>query len=479
MSGFFGAVSKRDVVLDVFFGTDYHSHLGTKCGGMVVFDPERGFQRQLHSIETTPFRSKFERDLDDFSGSGAIGSISDDYPQPLLVKAACGTYAISSIGLIENYDELIEECFRESGRHFMAMSSGMVNTSELVAMLINQKDDLCEGIQYAREKVRGTMLVLILTDEKKLIVARDKVGRLPVLIGKDADGYCVSFESFAYQKLGYQDEYELGPGEIVEITQDGYRTLLEAGKTEKLCGFLFTYFGYPNSDYDGRNVELVRYRNGALMAKREMEDGTFPDVDYVAGMPDSGTPHAIGYANCSGKDFARPYVKYTPTWPRSFLSVNQAARSMVAKMKQIPVKELMDGKKILFVDDSIVRGTQLQETVDFLYRYGAKEVHMRAACPPLMYKCKYLNFSRAESDYDMLTRKVIRELEGEEGDLHIAEYADPKSERHKCMLKAICEKFGFTSLRYQTMEDMAKAIGLEPDQICTYCWMGHTQDQGD
>ena len=397
MGGFFGAISRRDVVLDVFFGVDYHSHLGTRRAGMVMHHRDKGFQRQIHNIENAPFRSKFENDLAEFQGCSGIGCISDTDPQPLLVRSHLGLYAITTVGIINNADALVEKYFSEQGHQFMAMSSGAVNSTELIAGLINQKDSLVEGILHAQEVIDGSATILILTD-KGIIAARDKLGRLPVLIGKNEEGHCVSFESFAYHKLGYSDEHELGPREIVKVTADGWETLSPAADKMRICAFLWTYYGYPNSNYEGLNVELMRYRNGEILARDEQQRGTAPDVDYVAGVPDSGVPHAIGYANYSHKPFARPFVKYTPTWPRSFMPANQQVRNQVAKMKQIPVPELIQGKKLLFVDDSIVRGTQLQETIDFLYESGAKEVHMRSACPPIMFACKYLNFSRSNSD---------------------------------------------------------------------------------
>ena len=472
MGGFFGTISKRDCVLDVFFGVDYHSHLGTKRAGMAVYDAADGrFQRQIHSIENTPFRTKFDKDLHDFHGCSGIGCISDTDPQPLLVRSHLGLYAITTVGIINNADELIETYFSDHGHQFMAMSSGKVNASELTAALINQKDSLVEGILHAQEVIDGSMTILLLTREG-IIAARDALGRLPVLIGRNEEGHCVSFESFAYHKLGYEDAYELGPREIVHITADGYETLSPAGDKMKICGFLWTYYGYPNSNYEGMNVEVMRYRNGEIMARDEVLRGSLPKVDFVAGVPDSGIPHAIGYANRSGKPFARPFVKYTPTWPRSFTPSDQKVRNQVAKMKQIPVPELIEGKKLLFVDDSIVRGTQLQETVDFLYESGAEEVHMRSACPPIMYACKYLNFSRGNSDMDLLARRTIQELEGDEGQKHVEEYADVNTERGQCLLKSICEKFGFDSLSYQSLDGVLEAIGIDRDKVCTYCWNG-------
>ena len=471
MGGFFGAVSRRDAVLDVFFGTDYHSHLGTRRAGMVMYDSKDGFQRQIHNIENSPFRSKFENDLADFHGQSGIGCISDMDPQPLLVRSHLGLYAITMVGIISNADKLIETYFSQRGHQFMAMSSGAVNATELVAGLINQKDSLVEGIRHAQEVIEGSATILILTGDG-IIAARDRLGRLPVLVGKNEDGCCVSFESFAYHKLGYDDEHELGPREIVRITADGWETLSPPGEEMRICAFLWTYYGYPNSNYEGKNVELMRYRNGELIAKAEAERGTMPDVDYVAGVPDSGLPHAIGYANYSHKPFARPFVKYTPTWPRSFMPANQQVRNQVAKMKQIPVPELIQGKKLLFVDDSIVRGTQLQETIDFLYESGAKEVHMRSACPPIMYGCKFLNFSRSNSDMELIARRTVQELEGDEGQKHLDEYADASTERGQCLLHSICDRLGFSSLGYQSLDNLLEAIGIDRSKVCTYCWNG-------
>lgn len=471
MGGFFGAISKRDIVLDVFFGTDYHSHLGTRRGGMAVYDRDKGFRRQIHNIENTPFRTKFEKDLDTFHGQAGIGCISDTDPQPLLMRSHLGLYAISTVGIINNAEELVERYFSDHGHQFMAMSSGTVNATELVASLINQKDDLVSGIRYAQEQIDGSMTILLLTSEG-IIAARDRLGRLPVLIGQQEDGCCVSFESFAYRKLGYHDAYELGPQEIVRITARGWETLSPAGEEMRICAFLWTYYGYPNSRYEGMNVELMRYRNGEIMARDEVQRGKLPKVDYVAGVPDSGVPHAIGFANRSGKPFARPFVKYTPTWPRSFMPASQDVRNQVAKMKQIPVQELIEGKKLLFIDDSIVRGTQLRETVEFLYESGAEEVHMRSACPPIMYGCKFLNFSRSNSDMELLSRKTIQALEGDEGQKHLDEYADASTERGQCMLKTICEEMGFDSLGYQSLEGLLEAIGIDREKICTYCWTG-------
>ena len=473
MGGFFGAVSHRDIVLDVFFGTDYHSHLGTRNAGMALWDTEHGYQRQIHSIANTPFRTRFDKDLADFKGScSGIGCISDSDPQPLLVRSHLGLYAIATVGQINNAEELVDSRFDGKGQQFMAMSSGSVNSTELVSALINEGEDLVSGLRNAQAQIDGSMTILLLLPGGKIIAARDRFGRLPVLIGRDKDGYCVSFESFAYQKLGYHTDYELGPQEIVRITADGYETLAPAGDKKRICAFLWTYYGYPNSNYEGVNVEVMRCRNGEIMARNEQENGTMPEVDCVAGVPDSGIPHAIGYANASDKRFARPFIKYTPTWPRSFMPSEQSVRDQVAKMKQIPVRELIEGRKLLFVDDSIVRGTQLQGTVDFLFETGAAEVHMRSACPPIMYPCKFLNFSRNNSDMDLLARRIVRELEGEEGEKHLDEYADASTERGQCLLRSICQKLGFNSLGYQSLDGLLEAIGLDRDTICTYCWTG-------
>ena len=471
MGGFFGAISTRDVVMDVFFGADYHSHLGTRRGGMAVYDKEKGFQRSIHSIENTPFRTKFEKDIEEMTATSGIGCISDTDPQPLLVRSHLGLYAIAMVGRISNAEALVEKYFSDHGHQFMAMSNGKVNETELTAALINQKDSLVDGILHAQQEIEGSVTILLLLPDK-IIAARDKCGRLPVMLGKNDEGCCVSLESFAYQKVGYEDLRELGPGEIVEIREDGVKTLVEPRQEMKICAFLWSYYGYPNSNYQNINVEVMRCRNGMIMARDEKANGVCPEVDFVAGIPDSGIPHAIGYANESGMPYARPLIKYTPTWPRSFMSSNQAVRSKVAKMKQIPVHELIEGKKLLFVDDSIVRGTQLRETVDFLYENGAKEVHMRSACPPIMYGCKYLNFSSSKSEMELLSRQTIKKLEGEIGMTHLDEYADSKTERGKCMLKKICEELGFDSLGFQSLDGLLEAIGLDRSQVCTYCWTG-------
>ena len=472
MGGFFGAVSKKDAVLDVFFGTDYHSHLGTRRGGMAAFDEQKGLQRKIHKIENSPFRTKFENVSNQMKGNSAIGCISDSDAQPLLVRSKLGLYAICIIGLINNKEKLVEEYLFANGGHFGAMTNEGINSTELVAAMINQKDNFADGIAYAQSLIDGTASILILTDDGRIIASRDRMGRIPVLIGQRDDGYCVSFEDFAYKKLDYVDYKELGPGEIVELTPNSFKVLREAGKDMKICAFLWSYYGYSTSCYEGVNVEVMRYKNGQIMAKTDKENGVAQDIDYVSGVPDSGTPHAIGYANESGVQFARPFIKYTPTWARSFTPANQSERNRVAKMKQIPVHDLIKDKKLLFVDDSIVRGTQLRETVEFLYENGAKEVHIRSACPPIMYGCKYLNFSRATSDMELIARSTIVELEGEEGFKYIDEYIDASTERGKKLRSAICEKLHFTSLEFQSIDGIIKAIGLPADKVCTYCWTG-------
>ena len=472
MGGFFGIASKHDCMVDVFFGVDYHTHLGTRRGGMAAYDPERGLQRVIHNIENSPFRTKFENIFDEMQGTSVIGCISDTDPQPLLIRSKLGIYAISTVGVINNSDALIEQYLSFSGGHFNAMTGGKVNSTELCAALINQKSSFTEGIQFAQSVIEGTANILILTEDGRLITARDRLGRIPVQIGKNDDGYCASFEEFAFTKLGYEPVKNLGPGEIVELTADSMTQLAAPGKEMRMCAFLWSYYGYPTSNYEGVNVEAMRYRNGAAIAQRDMEKGRSMDIDYVGGVPDSGTPHAIGYANRSGKPFARAFIKYTPTWSRSFTPAKQSDRNKIAKMKQIPVHELIVGKNLLFVDDSIVRGTQLRETVEFLYENGAKSVHMRSACPPIMYGCKYLNFSRSTSDMDLISRQTIVELEGEEGLKHIEEYADGNTERGRAMRKCISDKFKFDSLGFQTIDGVVNAIGIEPCKLCTYCWNG-------
>lgn len=472
MGGFFGAACKGDAIPDVFFGTDYHSHLGTHRGGMAAYDKEIGLQREIHNIQNSPFRTKFEHIFEEMKGTSAIGCISDTDPQPLLIRSNLGTYAICIIGVINNAQALIDQYLSFSGGHFDSMTGGRINGTELVAALIDQKSNFVDGIKFAQNSIQGTASILILRDNGSIIAARDRLGRLPVLIGKNDNGYCVAFESFAYKKLDYEDEKELGPGEIVEITPESMKQLSPPGKEMRICSFLWSYYGYPTSSYEGKNVEVMRYKNGEIMAETDKKNGVAQDIDYIGGVPDSGTPHAIGYANKAHAPFARAFIKYTPTWARSFMPTVQAERNKVAKMKQIPVHELIKDKKLLFVDDSIVRGTQLRETVDFLYENGAKEVHIRSACPPIMFGCKYLNFSRATGDMDLIARRTIDELEGDEGLKHIDEYCDGSTERGKKLREAICEKLHFASLEFQSLEGIYEAIGIEPCKLCTYCWNG-------
>lgn len=472
MGGFFGVTSKRDAMSDVYFGVDYHSHLGTKRAGLAAYDASIGLQRKIHNIENAPFRTKFEHIFEEMQGTSAIGCISDSDPQPLLIRSKLGTYAICVIGAINNYDSLINQYLSFSGGHFDAMTGGKVNATELVAALISQQSNFLDGVKFVQSAIQGTANILILKSDGSIIAARDKVGRLPMLVGKGEDGYCVSFESFAYKKLDYVDYKELGPGEIVEITVDGVKQLQKPGKDMKICAFLWSYYGYSTSNYEGKNVEVMRCRNGEIMARNDKELGKMEGIDYVCGVPDSGTPHAIGYANESKIPFARPFIKYTPTWPRSFMSSKQAERNKVAKMKQIPVHELIQDKNLLFVDDSIVRGTQLRETVEFLYENGAKSVHIRSACPPIMYGCKYLDFSRNNSEMDLIARQTIVELEGEEGLKYMEEYSDFSTERGKNFRQAICDKLHFSTLEFQSLDGIIEAIGLEPCKLCTYCWTG-------
>lgn len=471
MGGFFGAASKNDCITDVFFGTDYHSHLGTRRGGMAAYSPERGFQRSIHSIENSPFRTKFENDAAGMEGKLCLGCISDTDPQPILVTSKLGLYAVCSVGIIRNADALSRELLDSGCANFEAMSSGNINSGALIGALIAQKGSFTEGIRYAQEKIEGTMSLAILTSDS-LIAARDKHGRLPILIGRREDGHCVSLESFAYQKLGYTTYKELTPGEIVRVTSKNVQVLAEGGNSMRICSFLWTYYGYPTAVYEGVTVESMRTRNGEIMAETDKKNGRLPDVDYICGIPDSGTPHAIGYANKSGIPFARPFIKYTPTWPRSFMPQNQSMRNQVAKMKLIPVHELIEGKKLLFVDDSIVRGTQMRETVEFLYENGAKEVHMRSACPPIMYGCKYLNFSRSTSELELIARQIVDELEGAEGVKHLREYSSSDTERGRRLRDEICRRLKLTSLEFQSLPGTERAIGLPSDCLCTYCWDG-------
>ncbi len=472
MGGFFGAVSKHSAIGDVFFGTDYHSHLGTKRGGIAAYNEEIGLQRDIHNIENTPFRTKFHDVFDEMKGNSAIGCISGNDPQPLLIRSNIGTYAIALVGIVNNAEDLIEKYLLTDGGHFGVMTGGKVNSVELVASLINQKENFVEGIKFAQSVIVGSASILILKDNGNIIAARDKFGRHPVQIGKNDDGFAVSFESFAYKKLDYADYKELGPGEIVELTCDSLSELSPPNEEMKICAFLWSYYGYPTSNYEGINVEIMRYNNGRILAKTDKARKNAENIDYASGVPDSGTPHAIGYANESGIPFARPFIKYTPTWPRSFLPPSQADRNKIAKMKQIPVHELIEGKNLLFVDDSIVRGTQLKETVDFLYDNGAKSVHMRSACPPIMHKCKYLDFTNVKNETDLIARRTVLELEGEEGLNHLDEYSDGATERGKALREAICKKLNFASLDFQSLDGLIEAIGLDKCKLCTYCWNG-------
>ncbi len=472
MGAFFGVASKKDCIADVFFGTDYHSHLGTRCGGVAAYDKEDGLQRKIHNLGNAPFRTKFEHIFSDMHGQSAMGIISDYDPQPLIIRSHLGVYAVCFVGVINNAEELVKRYLTGGRGHFGVATGGAVNMTELLAALIDSQNNFADGIDFARQQIDGTASILVLTEEGSLIAARDRMGRLPILVGKNEDGYCVAFESFSFQKLGYKEYKELGPNEIAEVTANGVKTLVEPGKEMRICSFLWTYYGYPTSTYEGVNVEVMRCKNGEIMAENDEKKGNNIGVDYVCGVPDSGTPHAIGYANKSKIPFARPYIKYTPTWSRSFMPVEQVDRNRIAKMKQIPVKELIDGKSLLFVDDSIVRGTQLRETVEFLCENGAKAVHMRSACPPIMFGCKYLNFSRATSDMELITRRVIKELEGEEGFSHLDEYSDAETERGKRLREVICDRFGFDSLEFQTIQGMEEAIGIDPCKLCTYCWNG-------
>ena len=466
MGGIFGVASKNSCALDLFFGVDYHSHLGTKRGGMAVYGSQ-GFTRSIHNIENTPFRTKFDGDLDELEGTLGIGCISDTEPQPLLIQSHLGSFAITTVGKINNEAELVASAYENGHIHFMEMSHGRINATELAAALINQKSTLVEGLLYAQEKIEGSMSILLLTPEG-IYASRDKFGRTPIVIGRKEDAYCASFESFAYINLGYTDYKELGPGEIVYMTPESAETVSPPREEMKICSFLWVYYGYPTSSYEGINVESMRYECGKLLAKR---DDAQPEV--VAGVPDSGIAHAIGYANESGIPFARPFIKYTPTWPRSFMPQNQGQRNLIARMKLIPVDALIRGKKLLLIDDSIVRGTQLGETTEFLYHSGAKEVHIRPACPPLMFGCPYLNFSRSTSELDLITRRIIRDREGDDVSRDVLNtYTDPDSANYKEMIEEIRKRLGFTTLRYHRLDDLVKSIGISPCKLCTYCWSG-------
>ena len=466
MGGFFGVASKNDCVFDLFFGTDYHSHLGTRRAGMAVYSEEQGFDRAIHNIENAPFRTKFDKDANTMHGRLGIGCISDYEPQPLIVRSHHGTYAITTVGKINNKDEIVEELFHSGHGHFLEMSGGDINATELVAAVINQRDNLIEGMKYAQELIDGSMTMLLMTP-KGIYAARDRYGRTPVTLGGKEDAFCVSFESFAYLNLGYQPVRELGPGEIAAVTPEGVQTLAAPGKEMKICTFLWIYYGYPSSSYEGISVEQMRYNCGAMLAKR---DDVRPDI--VAGVPDSGTAHAIGYANESGIPFSRPFIKYTPTWPRSFMPTIQSKRDLIARMKLIPVHDLIKDRSLLLIDDSIVRGTQLRETTEFLYRSGAREVHIRPACPPLLFGCKYLNFSRSTSEMELIARRVIREMERENKYPNLHVYADPDSTEYREMLEKIREKLNFTSLRYHRLDDMIASVGIDRCRLCTYCWDG-------
>ena len=466
MGGFFGVASHEDCVFDLFFGTDYHSHLGTRRGGMAVYG-EKGFDRAIHNIENSPFRTKFDKDMQQMKGYYGIGCISDYEPQPLIIRSHHGTYAITTVGKINNAKEICDQLFANGNTHFLEMSGGDINPTELVAAIINQKEHLVEGIQYAQELIDGSMTLLLMTP-KGIYAARDKMGRTPVAIGKKDGAYCACFESFAYLNLGYTECRELGPGEIVVFDADHLQTLVQPGKEMKICTFLWVYYGYPSSSYEGISVERMRYNCGAELAKR---DNVHPDI--VAGVPDSGTAHAVGYANQSRIPFSRPFIKYTPTWPRSFMPTIQTKRNLIAKMKLIPVHDLIKGQSLLLIDDSIVRGTQLRETTEFLYQSGAREVHIRPACPPLVYGCKYLNFSRSASDMDLITRRVIEKLEGGEvSEETLKKYVDPDTEEYANMVEEIRKELNFTTLRYHRLDDMIKSVGIEPCKLCTYCWNG-------
>ncbi|MBE5964028.1 MAG: amidophosphoribosyltransferase [Lachnospira sp.] len=465
MGGIFGVASKESCVFDLFFGTDYHSHLGTRRGGMAVYG-EKGFNKAIHNIENSPFRTKFERDIEEMEGNLGIGCISDNEPQPLVIRSHLGNFAITTVGKINNTDELISTVFKNGNPHFLEMSGGDINPTELVASIINQKDTMLEGIKYVQELVKGSMTMLIMTPEG-IYAARDRLGRTPLVIGKKRGAYCVSFESFAYLNLGYTNYKELGPSEIVFVTPEGVEVLSGPKEEMKICSFLWVYYGYPSSSYEGISVERMRYNCGSRLA---MRDDVKPDI--VAGVPDSGIAHAIGYANTSGIPFARPFIKYTPTWPRSFISSKQKQRKLVAKMKLIPVDDLIRNKSLLLIDDSIVRGTQLGETTEFLYQSGAKEVHIRPACPPIMYGCKYLNFSRSKSEMDLITRRIIAEREGENAANMVADYANPDSTNYKEMVDCIGKQLNFTSLKFHRLDDMIDSIGISPCKLCTYCWNG-------
>ena len=466
MGGFFGVAAKESCVFDLFFGTDYHSHLGTRRAGMAVYDREKGYDRAIHNIENAPFRTKFDKDINSMSGTMGIGCISDYEPQPLIVRSHHGTYAIATVGKINNMEALTKELFSKGLSHFLEMSGGDINATELVASIVNQKDNLVEGIQYAQEIIEGSMTILIMTP-KGLYAARDRLGRTPVSVGRKDGACCVSFESFAYLNLGYKADRELGPGEVAVVTPEGVHTLVQPGKKMKICTFLWVYYGYPSSSYEGISVEQMRYNCGARLAER---DHVQPDI--VAGVPDSGTAHAIGYDNRSGVPFSRPFIKYTPTWPRSFMPTIQTKRNLIAKMKLIPVQELIENRSLLLIDDSIVRGTQLRETTEFLYQSGAREVHVRPACPPLLYGCKYLNFSRSSSEMDLIARRILKEMEQEGRQIDLKLYVDPDTPEYAEMLGRIGKQLNFTTLRYHRLDDLIASVGIDSEKLCTYCWDG-------
>ncbi|MBO6107098.1 MAG: amidophosphoribosyltransferase [Stomatobaculum sp.] len=469
MGGIFAAALKEDCVFDLFFGTDYHSHLGTRRAGMVVYG-EDGFDRAIHNIENSPFRTKFEHDVQKMHGNMGVGCISDFEPQPLITRSHHGTFAITTVGKINNLNQLADHILANRGTQFQEMSGGSINPTELVAALINEKDNFIDGIRYAQEIIDGSLTMMILTS-RGIYLSRDRLGRTPIMVGKKDEGFCASFESFAYLNIGYEDFRQLGPGEIAIMTPDGVTTLSAPGPKMRICTFLWVYYGYPSASYEGVSVEAMRVRCGQRLARRDKL--TKNEIDSVAGVPDSGIAHAIGYANESGVPFSRPFIKYTPTWPRSFMPTIQSKRDLIAKMKLIPVRELIEGQRLLLIDDSIVRGTQLRETTEFLYRSGAKEVHVRPACPPILFGCKYINFSRSNSDMELIARRVIREFEGDDVPREVLEeYADPDSERYAKMLDRICEQLGFTSLRYNRLDDMIDAVGLPREKLCTYCWDG-------
>ena len=465
MGGFFGVASKTDCVFDLLFGTDYHSHLGTKRAGMVVYG-EGGFERAIHNIENSPFRTKFDHDVERMKGSLGIGCISDTEPQPLLVRSHLGNFALTTVGRINNIDELVHKAFEDGTPHFSEMSGGSITPTELMAALISRKDSIPEGIRYAQSLIDGSMSLLVLTPEG-IYAARDKMGRTPVILGRKEGAFCASFESFAYLNLGYEEYKELGPGEIDFITAESAEMLVPPQKEMKICTFLWVYFGYPSSCYEGMNVEQMRCNCGKMLARRDSVR-----ADTVAGIPDSGTAHAVGYANESGIPFSRPFIKYTPTWPRSFMPQQQSMRNLIARMKLIPIDTLIRGKRLMLIDDSIVRGTQTRETTEFLYSSGAKEVHIRTACPPTLFGCKYLNFSRSTSDMDLIARRVIARLEGDKAEENLMLYTDPDTPQYAQMVHEICKELTFTTLMYQRLDDMIEATGIDPDKLCTYCWTG-------